>query len=51
MLMCFDVESLDLGLKILDKLDQEPVPPLLVEKIGSQIRKLLLRPDVVCRSG
>ena len=42
----FDVTALDLHLEVLDELDQEPVP-LFDEKLGSQIRKLLIRRYVV----
>ena len=42
----FDATALDSYLEILHELDQEPMP-LLVEKLGSQIRQLLLRRYVV----
>ena len=42
----FDATALDLHLEVLHELDQEPVH-LFVEKLGSQIRQLLLRRYVV----
>ena len=41
-----DVTALNLHLEVLDELDRELVP-LVVEKLGSQIRYLLLRRYVV----